>query len=74
MPEDVQLLAVNTVNTPMPSGAVLRTIEITYLALGLPPRRVYVPSEADSNEARQKAIKEDLESARALRPTLYHLP
>ena len=69
--ERVRILNVGRVNTPLPNGEFQRMIEITYEAIGLSPRRVYLPAELDSTQERQKRIREDLDSARELRPTLF---
>lgn len=72
MPEQVRILSETIVSTPLPNGQVQRMVEITYEALGLAPRRVYLTAELDSLEQRQKVIREDLDRAKHLRPTLFN--
>lgn len=74
MPEQVQILEDRTLNQPLPNGAILQMTEIVYQALGLPPRRVFLPKAEDTEKARAEAIKADLDAARTTRPTLLNIP
>lgn len=74
MPEQVQILDERTISTPLPNGQFVQSVELTYVAVGLPPRRVYIPLENDTPDARRKAVKIDLERAKLTRPTLLDIP
>jgi hypothetical protein len=74
MAEPVQILAETIINQPLPGGQINQTVEITYSAVGLPPRRVYLPKAMDTTEARVAAIKADLDLARKTGPTLLNIP
>jgi len=49
-------------------------IAITYSTPDVPPRTVFVDKAKDTPEERQRVIGEDLEAARAARPTFLDLP
>ncbi len=74
MPEQVQILNEQMITSPLPNGRFVQTMEVTYQAVGLPPRRVYIPAEMDSPKARTEAIKADLAVAKHTRPTLLDIP
>ncbi len=72
-----QLVAVHrvteVVGSPQGEGEIGQ-IAITYSTPDVPPRTVFVDKEKDTPQERQRVIKEDLEAARAARPTPFELP
>lgn len=74
MPESVQILNEARFNQSLPNGDFLQMVEITYQAVGLPPRRVFVMKDQDSPKERQRVIKADLDLIAATRPTRLDIP
>lgn len=74
MPEWVDILKVTEVVPGEPGGGVAGQVAITYSTDDIPPRTVFVDKDKDTPEERQRVIKEDLEAARATKPTSFELP
>lgn len=74
MPEPVQIINEAHFNQSLPNGEVLPMVELTYQAVGLPPRRVFVLKEKDSAAERQRVIRADLDLIAGTRPTRLDIP
>lgn len=74
MPEPVQIINEAHANQLLPNGDVLQMVELTYQAVGLPPRRVFILKEKDSVAERQRVIRADLDLVAATRPTRLDIP
>lgn len=74
MAERVAVRELGEMDVPDELGNPRRVVAIRYWTSSIPPRTVFVPVEEDSPEARQRAIKEDLEAVRAARATGLEIP
>lgn len=74
MSEWVDVLRVTEVVPGEPGGGEAGQVAITYSTGDIPPRTVFVDKAKDTPQERQRVIKEDLEAARAAKPTSFELP
>ncbi len=74
MSEAVRIHRVTDAEVGQPGAPEPNMVAITYSAPDVPPRTVFVDKAKDTPQERQRVIKEDLEAARAARPTLFELP
>ena len=74
MPESVIIADERIFRQPLPNGETLEMVELTYQAVGLPPRRVFITKKDDSPAERQRVIKADLALVSQTRPTRIDLP
>ncbi len=74
MAEDVQIVNERLARQPLPNGDILEMVELTYQAVGLPPRRVFIIKAQDSAAERQRVIRADLDLVKDTRPTRLSIP
>ena len=74
MAETVKILSERKVQLPVAPGEVQEMVAITYAAVDLFPRTVYVLPENDTLEERQRLIRDQLEKARSTPPVTLELP
>ena len=74
MPEAVRIHRAEDVGLGQIGAPEPNMVAITYSTPDVPPRTVFVDKAKDTPQERQRVIKEDLEAARAARPTFLELP
>ena len=65
MPDAVRIVGVADAVAGEPGGGELGQVAITYSTDDVSPRTVFLDKDKDTPEERVRAIKEDLEAARA---------
>ena len=74
MPETVSILSERRIPRPVAPGVTSDQLAITYAAVGLPPRIVYLDPEKDTPDERKRVIAADIIAARAAKPSTLDLP
>jgi hypothetical protein len=74
VPETVRILRVVEIPEGVGAEPQVARVAITYSTPQVPPRTIYVDKDRDSQEERQRVIKEDLEGFRAQRVELLEIP